>query len=88
MTKKTNEAVVQKDSKALDKSKNKLKKQARKRDEVREIAKEDGVVEISLDKVMTFPSAFSERDLVAVAFAGDNVVKVRSFLSSQFSYSN
>ena len=134
MTKKTNEVVVQKDSKALDKSKNKLKKQARKRGEVREIAREEGVVEISLDKVLTLPSApsdsnhsdepvrkasqqqvshvqtdedesdsnsemgaqeaalilkgkrkaggikaFEQRDLIAVAFAGDNVVQVRSF---------
>jgi U3 small nucleolar RNA-associated protein 14 len=129
LTKKTNEVVVQKDSKALDKSKNKLKKQARKREEVRELAKEDGTVEISLDKVLTFPSApsdsnpsepvrkasqqapivqaddesdsdsevgaqetaltlkgkrkasgikaFEQRDLIAVAFAGDNVVQVR-----------
>ena len=135
MTKKTNEAVVQKDSKALDKSKNKLKKQARKREEGREMAKEDGIVEISSDKVLTLPSApsgsspsesirktdqrasqqavqadegesdsnseveaqetaltlkgkrkangikaFEQRDLVAVAFAGDNVVQVRSCL--------
>ena len=134
LTKKTNEVVVQKDSKALDKSKNKLKKQARKRGEVREIAREEGVVEISLDKVLTLPSApsdsnhsdepvrkasqqqvshvqtdedesdsnsemgaqeaaltlkgkrnasgikaFEQRDLIAVAFAGDNVVQVRSF---------
>ena len=140
LTKKTNEAVVQKDSKALDKSKNKLKKHARKREEEREIAKEDGVVEISLDQVLTLPSApsssspsepvgktdqkasqpapvvqvdesesdsnseveaqeaaltlkgkrkasgikaFEQRDLVAVAFAGDNVVQVRFCLSSR-----
>ena len=130
LTKKTNEAVVQKDSKALDKSKNKLKKQARKRGEEREVAKEDGVVEISLDKVLTLPSAasgsnpssqqvpvvqadedesdsnseveaqeaaitlkgkgkasgikaFEQRDLVAVAFAGDNVVQVRAYLASR-----
>ena len=126
---------MQKDSKALDKSKNKLKKQARKREEGREMAKEDGIVEISSDKVLTLPSApsgsspsesirktdqrasqqavqadegesdsnseveaqetaltlkgkrkangikaFEQRDLVAVAFAGDNVVQVRSCL--------
>ena len=115
----------------------KLKKRARKGDEVREVAKEDGVVEISLDKVLTFPSAPSDSNpsepvrkadqkasqqssvvqadgdesdsdsevraqeaalalkgkrkdagikaFVAVAFAGDNVVKVRSFHSSCFS---
>jgi U3 small nucleolar RNA-associated protein 14 len=135
LTKKTNEVVVQKESKALDKSKNKLKKQARKGEDVRELAKEDGVVEISLDKVLNFPSAppnsnpsepvrkadqkanqqapvvqaddesdsnsevgaqetaqtlkgkrnasgikaFEQRDLIAVAFAGDNVVQVRFF---------
>ena len=134
---------MQKDSNALDKSKNKLKKQARKREEEREIAKEDGVVEISVDKVLTLPSApsgsnpsesvrnadqnasqqapvvqadesesdsnsemgaqeaaltlkgkrkasgikaFEQRDLVAVAFAGDNVVQVRSRLSSRLPY--
>lgn len=112
---------MQKDSKALDKSRNKLKKQARKKEEGR-IAKEDGVVEISLDKVLTLPSApsssspsepvqkapvdeddsdrdseveaqeialtlkgkgkgngikaFEQRDLISLAFAGDNVVQV------------
>ena len=48
-----------KDCKASDKSKNKLKEQARKREEEREIAKENGVVEISLDKILTLPSALS-----------------------------
>jgi hypothetical protein len=84
LTKKTNEAVVQKESKALEKSKNKLKKKARKREEeVHEIiAKEDGVVEISLDKVLTLPPAPSDlnpSESVRKAFAGDNVVQVRSF---------
>ena len=137
MAKKTNEVVVEKDSKALEKSKNKLKKQARKRQEERETAKEDAVVDISLDKNLTLPSgpsgsspietvqkadpkaskqvpvvqadeddsdnnseveaqetaltlkakgkgkangikAFEQRELVALAFAGDNVVQVRS----------
>jgi len=128
---------VSKDSKAVDKSKNKLKKLAlRKRDE-KEKAKDDAVVEISLDTVLTSSStavpsssnvplpihkansmngkgasinpalgeddsddseanveieaqeqalglkgkgkvngikAFKQRDLVALAFAGDNVV--------------
>ena len=131
---------MQKDSKALDKSKNKLKKKVRKREEEREKAKEDEIVEISLDKVLTLPSgpssstlpepfqkadrkgsqqpsvahadeddsnnnseveaqetavtlkgkgkangikAFEQRDLVALAFAGDNVVQVRSCLSGR-----
>ena len=130
---------MQKDSNALDKSKNKLKKKVRKREEEREKAKEDEIVEISLDKVLTLPSgpssstpepfrkadrkgsqqtsvahadeddsnnnseveaqetavtlkgkgkangikAFEQRDLVALAFAGDNVVQVRSRLSGR-----
>ena len=131
LMKKTNTVVVQKDSKALDKSKNKLKKQARKGEEEREKAKDNQVVEISLNKVLTLPSgpssssprepvqkssqqavvvqvdedgsdsnseveaqetaltlkgrkktdgikAFEQRDLVALAFAGDNVIQVRS----------
>ncbi|KAF8814462.1 small-subunit processome [Phlegmacium glaucopus] len=121
--KKANEVAVQKDCKALDKSKSKLKKQAREREE-REKAKEDKIVEVSLDHYLTLPAdpsgskpvgkagqqlpvvhadedesdnsseveaqedvtlerngkvhgikAFAQRDLVAVAFAGDNVVQ-------------
>ena len=87
LTKKTNEVVVQKESKALDKSKNKLKKKARKREEVvhDEIAKEDGVVEISLDNVLTLPPAPSDSnpsESVRKAFAGDNVVQVTLLLLS------
>lgn len=127
---------MQKNSNALDKSKNKLRKQPRKRQEEREKAKEDEVVEVSLDNALTLPSgpsgsspsepvqkagqqapvvradeddsdnnseveaqekavtlkgkgkasgikAFEQRDLVALAFAGDNVVQVRSCLAGR-----
>ncbi|PPQ94586.1 hypothetical protein CVT25_011899 [Psilocybe cyanescens] len=134
--KKSNEVVVSKDSKAVDKSKNKLKKAMEKRAEDREKAVDDAVVEISLDNVIASSSssaaafgsktvaaaqkttaaavkkpvgqpagdsdesdvdleveaqeqalalkgkaranglkAFEQRDLVALAFAGDNVVQ-------------
>lgn len=122
VSKKVNAVVVGKDSKAADKSKNKLKKQASKREEQREKEKDDAVVEISMDHVLTSASstkpsgpkvtatpaadsaddsesdseieaqesaldlkgkvngsglkAFEQRDLVALAFAGDNVVQV------------
>lgn len=123
-----NEVVVGKSSDALDRSKNKLGKQAKKRVEEQERQKDDAVVEISTKDVMTMhhpPSAsgsqkknlkgkgkveetrvafddsdanseveeqekalgqkgkmkarkaFEQRDLVARAFAGDNVVQVR-----------
>ncbi|KAG6891640.1 hypothetical protein C0992_001326 [Termitomyces sp. T32_za158] len=138
--KKNNEVVVSKDSTSSVKSKNKLKKLARKRGEEKEKAVDDAVVEISIDKVLTLngatdtiqsvaaplskrssptsskdglprsssavahevtnddedanseieaqekalklkgklkaklPQAFEQRDLVALAFAGDNVV--------------
>ena len=125
VSKKVNAVVVGKDSKAADKSKNKLKKQASKREEQREKEKDDAVVEISMDHVLTLASstkpsgpkvtatpaadsaddsdseieaqesaldlkgkvngsglkAFEQRDLVALAFAGDNVVQVCSELS-------
>lgn len=126
---KKNEVVVGKSSDALDRSKNKLGKQAKKRVEEQERQKDDAVVEISTKDVMTMhhpPSAsgsqkkkdlkgkgkaeetrvalddsdanseveeqekalgqkgkmkarkaFEQRDLVARAFAGDNVVQVR-----------
>jgi U3 small nucleolar RNA-associated protein 14 len=139
VSKKVNEVVVSKDSKAMDKSKNKLKKLALKKRDEQERAKDDAVVEISLDTVLTsssttLPSSsktplptqnsslangkganinpaldeddsddseanleidaqeqaldlkgkrkangikpFQQRDLVALAFAGDNVVSV------------
>ncbi|KAF7971020.1 hypothetical protein HWV62_22209 [Athelia sp. TMB] len=126
---KKNEVVIGKDSATLDKSKNKLKKQIKKLDQEKEKAKDDAVVEISMDSVMALdqPSgladgkskgkmktqvpapgavataqddsdtnseideqekvlaskgkkkgklqAFEQRDLVARAFAGDNVVQ-------------
>ncbi|KAG5651215.1 hypothetical protein H0H81_009463 [Sphagnurus paluster] len=132
--KKSNEIVVGKDSTAMTKSKNKLKKIARKRGDEKAKTIDDAVVEISADKVLTLPSpktspvtstnkpaapvkkasrppstsvdhpgggddddddvhseveeqekalsnkgkavrhAFEQRDLVALAFAGDNVV--------------
>jgi U3 small nucleolar RNA-associated protein 14 len=127
--KKNNEILLSKDSTASTKSKNKLKKQARKRAEQKK-AKDDAVVEISTDNVLSprddaykpttgeatsesgkglttdgftmdndsdvnseveaqekaldikvkaktkAPKAFEQRDLVALAFAGDNVVHV------------
>ncbi|KAG6813718.1 hypothetical protein H0H92_008126 [Tricholoma furcatifolium] len=136
--KKNNEVVVGKDSNALTKSKNKLKKLARKKGEEKAKAVDDAMVEISVDNVLTLnsnsaaarpstssaptksaparksssgtrqehahdggeddddvnseveaqekaldskgkgkaklPQAFEQRDLVALAFAGDNVV--------------
>ncbi|KAG5644967.1 hypothetical protein DXG03_007339 [Asterophora parasitica] len=137
VSKKNNEVVVGKDSSALAKSKNKLKKMARKQAGEKAKAVDDAVVEISVDQVLTLPSstpavpkpapktkatptqkkaptpkatvtverddgdsdddvhseveaqekaldlkgkgkahllAFEQRDLVALAFAGDNVV--------------
>ncbi|KAG6898857.1 hypothetical protein C0993_003500 [Termitomyces sp. T159_Od127] len=139
--KKNNEVVVSKDSNSMVKSKNKLKKLARKRGEEKEKAVDDALVEISVDNVLTLdpssvqsiavpvskrslatsskgklsrsssavaqedanddddanseieaqekalelkgkskaklPQAFEQRELVALAFAGDNVVHVR-----------
>lgn len=134
--KKNNEIVVGKDSTAMTKWKNKLKKIARKRGDEKAKTIDDAVVEISADKVLMLPSpktspvtstnkpaapvkkasrppstsvdhpgggddddddvhseveeqekalsnkgkavrhAFEQRDLVALAFAGDNVVHV------------
>lgn len=131
---KKNEAIVHKDASALAKSVSKLKKQGTKGDE-KERARDDAVLEIDVDKVLTIPDppinpstrgqgkekekekrkrstsssdgpvddpnsdvnseieeqesletqgvnakrikAFQQRDLVALAFAGDNVVEVR-----------
>jgi U3 small nucleolar RNA-associated protein 14 len=145
--KKASEVVVGKDSKPAEKAKNKLKKVNQKLDEERERAKDDAVVDISLDNVLASVStstsaapltsgpqpaqqtkavpqknvpvqpssgnadasddsdddnmeleaqelalkakgkgkanglkAFEQRDLVALAFAGDNVVQVYSTL--------
>ncbi|KAF8195123.1 Utp14-domain-containing protein [Pholiota molesta] len=140
VVKKANEVVVGKDSKPAEKAKNKLKKVNQKLDEERERAKDDAVVDISLDNVLASVStstaaaphtsgsaqktkavsqqnvpiqpssahadgsddsdddnieleaqelalkakgkgkanglkAFEQRDLVALAFAGDNVVQ-------------
>jgi len=152
--KKKNEVVVGKESSAMSKSKNKLKKLARKREEEREKMRDDGVVEISMDEVLILPEgagapsaaeakalgtdretskaggmlgasivpggededddamveieeqelalemkvkgstrenggvrAFQQRDLVALAFAGDNVVQVTRFAFLPFSIS-
>lgn len=136
--KKVNEIVVGKDSKPAEKSKNKLKKANQKKDNQREQAQDDAVVEISLDNILAPATtsavdgikvvgssksnsqktlaaqnppvntgelgnsdddnieldaqeqalhlkgkakrsalkAFEQRDLVALAFAGDNVVQV------------
>jgi U3 small nucleolar RNA-associated protein 14 len=139
VSKKANEVVVSKDSKAVDKSKNKLKKAAFRKGDEQEKAKDDAVVEISLDTTLASSlttvlssskappptkkanltngtvagmnstleeddsddsdanleieaqekalnlkgkgkangiKAFEQRDLVALAFAGDNVVSV------------
>lgn len=138
---KRNEVRVHKDADTLTKSSNKLKKQAGKRGEERERAKDDAVLEIDANNVLTIPEppalsapnkknkrkvkegvakasaapsntvqdkgpdddesdvpseveeqertveeknagkgvrAFQQRDLVALAFAGDNVVQVRT----------
>lgn len=129
---KKNDLVVGKESKDLEKSNNKLRKQTKKFQEEKEKARDDARVEISMDEVITLenPSssgasakkdqrkignsrslrttsdaaeelsdanseieeqemalkrngkgkgmkAFEQRDLVARAFAGDNVVQVR-----------
>ncbi|KAF8971906.1 Utp14 protein-domain-containing protein [Flammula alnicola] len=58
--KKAHEVIVGKDSKPLEKSKNKLKKLNQKRDEERERAKDDAVVEISLETVLTTTIAPSQ----------------------------
>jgi U3 small nucleolar RNA-associated protein 14 len=121
-----NEILVDKNSASIEKSKNRLRKQARKREEEKEKAMDDAVVEISMSNVMALSSsteapppstvprdnvrepskltgddddpdhnseveeqeqvlsrrkskglkAFQQRDLVALAFAGDNVVQV------------
>lgn len=99
--------VVGKDSNALDKSKNKIKKQVKKLDEERVKLQADAALEISMDSTLPTHSkvasdhdsdvnseveeqeallqsrregksatAFQQRDLVALAFAGDNVTKV------------
>jgi U3 small nucleolar RNA-associated protein 14 len=106
--------VVSKDSKALDKAKHRLDKQASKSQDERAKALDDAALQISLDKVLRLPVrppesvqqdedesggeseieaqennlligkrkgmanvlAFQQRDLVALAFAGDNVVSV------------
>lgn len=144
VSKKANEVVVSKDSKAVEKSKNKLKKAALRKGDEHERAKDDAVVEISLDTVLASSSttvlssskappptkkvnltngtgaginstldgddsddsdanleieaqekalnlkgkgkangiqAFEQRELVALAFAGDNVISVCSSLS-------
>ena len=128
---KKNEAIVHKDSSVLAKSANKLKKQRAKGETER--ARDDAVLEIDVDNVLTIPDphaigssaqnnakgtrrqsspgadrpandsdsdvnseieeqekletrdvnakgvkAFQQRDLVALAFAGDNVVEVRA----------
>ncbi|KAF9014157.1 Utp14 protein-domain-containing protein [Cyathus striatus] len=131
VSRKNNEVIVDKDSKAVDKSKNKLKKKAAQKAEVREQAQDDAVVEISMETVLSTSTtaaassskpkgkitqqphattaaqddddddddvnseidiqekmlslkgkdkakglkAFEQKDLVARAFAGDNVVQ-------------
>ncbi|KAF8890085.1 Utp14 protein-domain-containing protein [Infundibulicybe gibba] len=124
VSRKSNEVIVDKESGSIEKSKNKLRKLARKREEERLKAKADAAVEISADNVLRLdgssvanardkprkkdtssknsgdvdeedsnsereeqekmlkeksqgkgPKAFEQRDLVALAFAGDNVVQ-------------
>ncbi|CAA7264937.1 unnamed protein product [Cyclocybe aegerita] len=55
VAKKANTVMVGKDSKATDKSKNKLKKQTQKLEEEREKKRDDAVVEIDVDAVLTLP---------------------------------
>ncbi|KAJ3500660.1 hypothetical protein NLJ89_g9696 [Agrocybe chaxingu] len=59
VAKKTNTVVVGKDSKAADKSKNKLNKQAQKLEEERDKKRDDAVVEIDVDAVLTLPASSS-----------------------------
>jgi U3 small nucleolar RNA-associated protein 14 len=79
---KKNEVVVGKDSAIVEKSKNRLKKRTKKQDEEKKKAQEDANVEISMTDVLVLngeakgPKPFEQRDLVALAFAGDNVVQV------------
>lgn len=102
--------VVSKDSKALDKAKHRLDKQASNNPGERAKALDDAALQISLDNVLRLPLtskeaeddsgedseieaqenlllngkgkgkanrvAFQQRELVALAFAGDNVVQV------------
>ncbi|KIN93270.1 hypothetical protein M404DRAFT_36247, partial [Pisolithus tinctorius Marx 270] len=132
LARKKNEAVVHKNADTLAKSSNKLKKQVAKGEEEKERARDDAVLEIEIDKVLTIPDppttsssakkkgkkpkrqnqlstsaevpaddddsdvhsemeeqegaagqsvnakggkAFQQRELVALAFAGDNVVE-------------
>lgn len=135
LQRKKNEAVVYKNANTLAKSANKFKKQAAKGEEGKEHARDDAVLEIEIDKVLTIPNppttsspskkrgkatqkpkqrnrsstgaevrpddadsdvhseieeqeradrqavnakgvqAFQQRELVALAFAGDNVVE-------------
>ncbi|KIM35627.1 hypothetical protein M413DRAFT_449671 [Hebeloma cylindrosporum] len=56
VSKKANEVVVSKDSKAMDKSKNKLKKLALRKGDEQEKAKDDAVVEISVDTILASSS--------------------------------
>lgn len=133
--KKANTIVVGKDSKIIDKSKHKIKKKAQNQVDEREKTKDDAVVEISLDSVLTLPAksgpplslkemtkgvdsdgdssdldgeieaqekamlmkgkgrpnglkAFEQRDLVSLAFAGDNVVQVILFIRGVCNISN
>ncbi|KAF8633539.1 hypothetical protein AX15_001343 [Amanita polypyramis BW_CC] len=52
-----NEVVISKDSKAAEKSKNKLHKLARKRGEEKEKAKDDATLEIVTEKMLALPSS-------------------------------
>ncbi|PPQ67949.1 hypothetical protein CVT26_005829 [Gymnopilus dilepis] len=63
MVKKANEVVVSKDSKAADKSKNKLKKASMKRSDEKGKAVEDATVEIDMDNVMVASTASSSKPL-------------------------
>ncbi|KZW00502.1 small-subunit processome [Exidia glandulosa HHB12029] len=108
ISRKKNEVVVGKDSRAVDKAQHVLSKQRKKATDEREREKDDAVVEISMTDVLKLSAvsdeeennsevdeqerlekqkkgakgkgkqkqtAFQQRDLVALAFAGDNVVE-------------
>lgn len=139
VSKKKNAVIVGKDSDAATLSKNALKKRQRKAAEAQEDAKEDAVVDIDVEKVLTLENAparpapkrqvqsnapitsgakvaggfedededeereeqearlvargkgkkavttFEQRELVAMAFAGDNVIAVRILCHAVFS---
>lgn len=79
VAKKTNQVIVGKESSAAAKSKNKLRKLARKRDEEREQRKEEAVVEIDANKVLSLSCAadgtFSAGKVCGVSGSGSSAAR-------------